>query len=201
MRCPQNHPPPPWPQWWTRRRASVELPRWPPPGSVRAVASWGSPRGWGWGGGERRPTPPAPARTSVPARDSPRDLRAGQRLCVGPRPVEAFPVTVRAKLFITCIGEQFFPQALKSTVTVLERVGVQCEFPEGQTCCGQPLLNSGFQSEARGIARHWLRVFGSGEEDIVAPSGSCVDMVRHHLPALFPAGRPERAAAVAAAGG
>lgn len=113
--------------------------------------------------------------------------------------MEAFPVTVRAKLFITCIGEQFFPQALKSTVTVLERVGVQCEFPEGQTCCGQPLLNSGFQSEARGIARHWLRVFGSGEEYIVAPSGSCVDMVRHHLPDLFPAGSPERAAAVAAA--
>lgn len=102
---------------------------------------------------------------------------------------------IKAQLFITCLGEQFFPHVLKDMVAVLERLGVRCEFPERQTCCGQPLFNSGFQSQARDLARQWLRVFGSTEGYIVAPSGSCVDMVRHHYPALFQAGSPERAVA------
>lgn len=100
-----------------------------------------------------------------------------------------------AQLFITCLQEQFFPQALKGMVTVLERVGVRCVLPEGQTCCGQPLFNSGFQRRAAGVARHWLEVFDPTDGYIVAPSGSCVEMVRHHYPALFPAGSPERAMA------
>jgi L-lactate dehydrogenase complex protein LldE len=100
-------------------------------------------------------------------------------------------MTIKAQLFITCLQEQFFPNALKCMVSVLERLGVQCEFPAGQTCCGQPMYNSGFQSQAREIARHWLKVFGATEGYIVAPSGSCVDMVHHHYPALFPAGSSE----------
>jgi len=45
-------------------------------------------------------------------------------------------------------------------VRLLERLGVQCELPEGQTCCGQPFYNSGFQSQTIEPARQWLRVFG-----------------------------------------
>jgi L-lactate dehydrogenase complex protein LldE len=103
-----------------------------------------------------------------------------------------------AQLFITCLQEQFFPEALKGMVTVLERVGVRCALPEGQTCCGQPLFNSGFQRRAAGVARHWLEVFDPTDGYIVAPSGSCVEMVRHY-PALFPEGSAERAMAERAA--
>jgi L-lactate dehydrogenase complex protein LldE len=101
----------------------------------------------------------------------------------------------KVQLFITCLQEQFFPNSLKCMVTVLERLGVQCAFPEGQTCCGQPMFNSGFQSQAREIARHWLKVFGETDGYIVAPSGSCVDMVHHHYLTLFPAGSPEHGSA------
>jgi L-lactate dehydrogenase complex protein LldE len=108
-------------------------------------------------------------------------------------------MTIKAQLFITCLQEQFFPGSLKNMVTVLERLGVRCEFPGEQTCCGQPMFNSGFQSQARGLARHWLQVFGEADGYIVAPSGSCVDMVHHHYPALFPAGSREHALAEQAA--
>lgn len=110
-------------------------------------------------------------------------------------------MSIKAKLFITCLGEQFFPNVLKDMVQVLERLGVECEFPQAQTCCGQPLFNSGFQSEGRDLARHWLRAFGAGDSDayIVAPSGSCVDFVKHRYPELFPEGSREHAQAEALA--
>jgi L-lactate dehydrogenase complex protein LldE len=105
-------------------------------------------------------------------------------------------MAIKAKLFITCLGEQFFPNVLKDMVQVLERLGVECAFPDAQTCCGQPLYNSGFQSEGREMARRWLRAFSTGgsEAYIVAPSGSCVDFVKHRYPELF-AGSREHAQA------
>jgi L-lactate dehydrogenase complex protein LldE len=108
-------------------------------------------------------------------------------------------MTVTVQLFITCLQEQFFPGSLKNMVTVLERLGVQCVFAEGQTCCGQPMYNTGLQSQARTVAWHWLKVFSDTDGYIVAPSGSCVDMVRHHYPALFPIGDPDHARAIQAA--
>lgn len=103
---------------------------------------------------------------------------------------------IKAQLFITCLGENFFSNVLRDMVTVLERLGVQCEMPEGQTCCGQPFFNSGFQSQTLAPARHLLRVFGPTEGYIVAPSASCAEFVRHRYPELFPAGQPEHAVAV-----
>ncbi len=104
-------------------------------------------------------------------------------------------MTVKVQLFITCLAEQFFSPMLKDMVTVLERLGVQCEFPEAQTCCGQPMFNSGFQSQARELARKWIDVFDRTDGYIVSPSGSCVDMIRHHYPELFPIGTVDHARA------
>ena len=98
-------------------------------------------------------------------------------------------------LFLTCLGENFFSPVLKDLVTLLERLGVRCEVPEGQTCCGQPFFNSGYQTQAIGPARQWLKVFGRTHGYIVAPSGSCVEFVRHRYPELFPFGTPEHALA------
>lgn len=67
---------------------------------------------------------------------------------------------------------------------VLERAGYAVDFPEAQTCCGQPAFNSGYRDEARTVARHFLDVFGDAEY-IVAPSGSCTGMVTHHYAELF----------------
>lgn len=62
---------------------------------------------------------------------------------------------------------------------VLSRLGIEVEFPPAQTCCGQPMANTGCTNEARPLAFHFLKVFG-GYEHVVCPSGSCVAMVRHH---------------------
>ena len=106
-------------------------------------------------------------------------------------PGEGIGMAVKAQLFITCLAEQFFPGALKRMVRLLEDVGVQVAFPEAQTCCGQPFFNSGAWTQAQALARQWLTVFGKTDGVIVSPSGSCVNMVRHHYPHLFPAGTPE----------
>ncbi len=67
---------------------------------------------------------------------------------------------------------------------VLERLGYAIDFPEAQTCCGQPAFNSGFRGEARLVARQFLKAFRDAEY-IVCPSGSCTAMVRHHYAELF----------------
>jgi L-lactate dehydrogenase complex protein LldE len=86
---------------------------------------------------------------------------------------------ITAALFVPCYVDQFFPQVGMATVRVLERHGVRVEFPEEQSCCGQPMANSGCADEARPLAEKFLRVFG-GYDYVVAPSGSCVSMVRNH---------------------
>ncbi len=100
-------------------------------------------------------------------------------------------VKPRVQLFVTCLGENFYTNVLKDMATVLERLGLECEFPQGQTCCGQPFYNGGFQSQSIGLARNWLRVFGRTEGSIVAPSGSCAGFVKDRYPELFPPGTPE----------
>jgi L-lactate dehydrogenase complex protein LldE len=90
----------------------------------------------------------------------------------------------RVSLFVTCIVDQLFPRVGMAMAGVLERLGYEVDFPEDQTCCGQPALNSGYRSEARIVARHFLKVFENCEA-IVVPSGSCTSMVAHHFAELF----------------
>ena len=90
----------------------------------------------------------------------------------------------RVSLFVTCIVDQLFPKVGLAMADVLERVGCTVDFPEAQTCCGQPAFNSGYRAEARTVARHFLDTFQSAEA-IVVPSGSCTSMVAHHYEELF----------------
>ena len=90
----------------------------------------------------------------------------------------------RVSLFVTCIVDQLFPKVGMAMAEVLERLGYQVDFPEDQTCCGQPAFNSGYRSEARLVARHFLKTFEACEA-IVVPSGSCTSMVTHHFAELF----------------
>jgi len=89
--------------------------------------------------------------------------------------------TVRVALFITCFNDTLFPETGRATVEVLERLGHEVEFPLEQTCCGQLHFNTGYQREAIPLMRRFVEVF-SPFEAIVAPSGSCVGMVRDLYP-------------------
>ena len=89
------------------------------------------------------------------------------------------------QLFITCLVDSFFPKTGLAMVDVLNRLGVDVDFPAKQTCCGQPAFNAGLRDDARQMAKHTIQVFEASKNDIVAPSGSCVGMIRHGYPELF----------------
>lgn len=71
-----------------------------------------------------------------------------------------------------------------AAATLLERLGYEVDFPEQQTCCGQPAFNSGHLDPARDMARHFLKVFEKADY-VVVPSGSCASMISHHYEDLF----------------
>jgi len=97
-------------------------------------------------------------------------------------------------LFVTCLTDTLYPAAGRATVEVLERLGVEVVFPEGQTCCGQMHANSGYAAEALPLVRRFVSVFSECDA-VVAPSGSCVAMVRDGYPQLVRAAGEERLAA------
>lgn len=86
-------------------------------------------------------------------------------------------------LFVTCLNDALFPETGLATARLLERLGHAVRFDERQTCCGQMHLNSGYPEAALGLVRRFVGIF-EGKEAVVAPSGSCVAMVREHYPRL-----------------
>ena len=97
---------------------------------------------------------------------------------------------IKADLFVTCLVDQLFPEVGVSVVKVLRQLGVEVSFPPDQTCCGQPVFNSGFKQEGRKLALRVLESFHPHEEDgstryIVVPSGSCAAMMKVFYSDLF----------------
>jgi L-lactate dehydrogenase complex protein LldE len=90
----------------------------------------------------------------------------------------------RIALFVTCVVDQLMPEVGVDTVKVLRRAGYEVDFPPEQTCCGQPFFNSGFQDEARRLARRTIDAFAD-REIVVLPSGSCTTMIRQEYPHLL----------------
>jgi L-lactate dehydrogenase complex protein LldE len=88
-----------------------------------------------------------------------------------------------AGLFVTCLADSVFPRAAIATVHLLERLGVQVEFPAAQTCCGQMHINTGYREQALPLMRHQIDTF-AGYDVVVAPSASCVSSVRHQYVTL-----------------
>ncbi|GIW97717.1 MAG: Fe-S oxidoreductase [Pirellulaceae bacterium] len=88
--------------------------------------------------------------------------------------------SMRVGLFIPCYIDQFYPQVGLATVRILEQFDeLQLEYPQAQTCCGQPMANTGCTDDARPLAYRFLDIF-SEFDHVVSPSGSCVSMVRNH---------------------
>jgi L-lactate dehydrogenase complex protein LldE len=92
---------------------------------------------------------------------------------------------VKVALFVPCYVDQLQPRAGLAALELLERLGVEVEVPEQQTCCGQPLANAGASADAGAVAAHFLRIF-DGYDHVVCPSGSCTSMVRNHYAGLVP---------------
>ncbi|MDB6137032.1 MAG: protein of unknown function cysteine-rich region domain protein, partial [Verrucomicrobiaceae bacterium] len=84
----------------------------------------------------------------------------------------------KVQLMATCLCDAFYDGVAKSTVKVLEHLGCEIEFPEDQTCCGQPAFNAGDWAASRKVVRHACAVF-AGTKPVVVPSGSCAAMMFH----------------------
>jgi L-lactate dehydrogenase complex protein LldE len=93
-------------------------------------------------------------------------------------------MTDRVALFVTCLADTLFPEVGKATVTVLERLGIEVVFPAEQTCCGQMHANSGYEDEAKQLARRFVEIFAPYDA-VVTPSGSCAAQVRKHFSGLL----------------
>jgi L-lactate dehydrogenase complex protein LldE len=90
---------------------------------------------------------------------------------------------VKVGLFVPCYVDAFFPEVAIATLGLLERLGCEVDYPLEQTCCGQPMANSGCEADAAGAEALFVRNF-AGFDHVVAPSGSCVHHVREHLTAI-----------------
>jgi L-lactate dehydrogenase complex protein LldE len=90
---------------------------------------------------------------------------------------------MKVGLFIPCYIDAFFPEVGVATLELLERLGLDVHYPLDQTCCGQPMANSGCHEDAAGAEKLFVKNF-SGLDYVVTPSGSCAHHVREHLTAL-----------------
>lgn len=92
-------------------------------------------------------------------------------------------------LFATCVVDVFEPGVGEAAVRLLRAAGCAVEFPDGQTCCGQPAWNSGFAADAARVASTTLDALegalGAGADVVAVPAGSCATMVRVFWPELF----------------
>ena len=83
-------------------------------------------------------------------------------------------------LFIPCYIDQFYPGVAIATYQLLKKMGCEVSYPMDQTCCGQPMANSGFSNLTKGCDINFVKNF-QGFDYIVAPSGSCVLHIKEHL--------------------
>lgn len=90
----------------------------------------------------------------------------------------------KVALCVTCTVDQILPEVGVATVKLLRRAGFEVEFPQAQTCCGQPFFNSGFREEARHLAKRLVTIFAPYQA-VVLPGGSCTSMIRVEYAHLF----------------
>ncbi|MFN3849825.1 MAG: (Fe-S)-binding protein [Spirosomataceae bacterium] len=86
---------------------------------------------------------------------------------------------MKVGLFIPCYIDQFYPQVGVATLQLLEKLGVEVSYPTEQTCCGQPMANSGCEKDAVGVYQNFVNTFADFDYTVM-PSGSCTYHVRKH---------------------
>ncbi|MBB5118868.1 Fe-S oxidoreductase [Streptomyces eurocidicus] len=90
---------------------------------------------------------------------------------------------MRVGLFVTCVNDSLYPRTGRAVVSLLERLGVRVDFPTAQSCCGQPMFNTGYRHETEPLVRRYAAAFRD-HDYVVTPSGSCAAMVRDNYPRI-----------------
>ena len=87
-------------------------------------------------------------------------------------------------LFIPCYVDAIFPEVGVATYKLLKALGLDVDYPQGQTCCGQPMANAGFETMAEGLATKFDDLFAAYDY-VVAPSASCAAFVKINYPNIL----------------
>ena len=87
-------------------------------------------------------------------------------------------------LFIPCYVDAVFPEVGMATYKLLRHLDIDVAYPLDQTCCGQPMGNAGFESQAVPLAAKFEEKF-KGFDYVVSPSVSCTAFVRINYPRLL----------------
>jgi L-lactate dehydrogenase complex protein LldE len=87
-------------------------------------------------------------------------------------------------IFIPCFVDQLYPNTAMNMVKVLEKVGCDVNYNPEQTCCGQPAFNAGYWDDAKKVGEKFIKEF-QNDRYIIAPSASCVGMIKNYYPELF----------------
>jgi L-lactate dehydrogenase complex protein LldE len=91
---------------------------------------------------------------------------------------------MKASIFIPCFMDQLYPETGMNMVKVLRKAGVEVDYPEAQTCCGQPAYNAGYKSQSKEVCAKFIKDF-SGKNPIVVPSASCAGFIKNYYPKIF----------------
>ncbi|WP_321469396.1 (Fe-S)-binding protein [Halarcobacter sp.] len=91
---------------------------------------------------------------------------------------------MKVGLFIPCFMNELYPNSCMATLKLLKKFDLDVEYPMEQTCCGQPMANSGCSKDMKSLAYKFVDTF-KDYDYIVAPSGSCVTMVKEHYEPFF----------------
>ena len=87
-------------------------------------------------------------------------------------------------LFIPCFVNELYPNSAMATLKLLKKFGIDVQYPMDQTCCGQPMANSGCSKDMKTLALRFVKIFKEFDY-VVAPTGSCVTMVKDHYEPFF----------------
>ncbi len=91
---------------------------------------------------------------------------------------------MKVGLFIPCFMNELYPNSCVATLKLLRNLNLDVEYPTEQTCCGQPMANSGCSKDMKALALRFVETFKKYDY-IVAPTGSCVTMVKEHYEPFF----------------
>ena len=99
------------------------------------------------------------------------------------------PGARRVILWPDTFNDTFYPSVLHDAVRVLGSAGFAVELPRRRLCCGRPLYEYGWLSDARRLWRRTLDELAEAIDagvPVVGLEPSCVAAFRDELPALFP---------------
>jgi L-lactate dehydrogenase complex protein LldE len=91
---------------------------------------------------------------------------------------------MKASIFIPCFMDQLYPQTGMNMVKVLRKAGVEINYPEAQTCCGQPAFNAGYKNQSKEVCQKFLKDF-SGSDPVIVPSASCAGFIKNYYGKIF----------------